>query len=92
MNNQTKTLLGLGVAVVAGLGYFLYAKKQPKAFANLASDEFSDEPKMVPNGGPCNGDYGKDADGNYICCRSGYRSKKSLGKPCENVSIVSNVE
>jgi hypothetical protein len=78
MNNQTKTLLGL--AAVAGVGYYLFmqSKKAPASFANFDSDPV----KMVSK---CNGDYGKDTEGRYICCRAGYRSAQSDGKPCGSV-------
>lgn len=85
MDKQTKTLLG--VAVVAGLGYWLWKKqsekKAPASFANLISDPV----KMVSK---CNGDYGKDAEGRYICCRAGYRSMQSDGKACGSVGQLSD--
>ena len=83
MNNQTKMLLGL--AAVAGVGYYLFmqSKKAPASFANFDSDPF----KVVSK---CNGDYGKVYDsegknGMYVCCRAGYRSAQSDGKPCGSV-------
>jgi hypothetical protein len=85
MNKQTKTLLG--VAVVAGVGYYLWKmqseKKKPASFANLVSDPV----KMTSK---CNGDYGKDAEGRYICCRAGYRSNASDGNPCGGVGQLSD--
>lgn len=87
MNKQTKTLLG--VAVVAGLGYYLWMQSKknaaPKSFANFMSDET----KKVPS---CNGDYGKDANGLFICCKAGYRSEQSAGKPCGSVGQLTSVE
>jgi len=86
MNKQTKTLLGL--AVVAGVGYWLWKsnkdkKSAPASFANLVSDPV----KMTSK---CNGDYGKDAEGRYICCRAGYRSMQTDGKACGSVGQLSD--
>jgi len=72
MNKQTQVLLG--VAVLAGVGYYLYTQNKKKSFAN-----FSDKVKMTPK---CKGDYGKDAEGRYICCKQGWRSNASDGQPC----------
>jgi hypothetical protein len=90
MNKQTKMILGL--AVVAGAGYLLYKSKKdkdaaatsPKNFANFVK---SDKVTIVAK---CNGDYGKDEEGRYICCRAGYRSAQTDGKACGSVGQVSD--
>jgi hypothetical protein len=87
MNTQTKTLLGL--AAVAGVGYLVYKnmqdKKKAAETANFANFVKSDKVRMVENNGPCQGDFGKDINNLYICCRSGFRSATTLSKPCAEV-------
>ena len=73
MTKQTKTLLG--VAVVAGVGYYLFTQNKKKSFASFMSDPV----KMTAK---CKGDYGKDAEGRFICCKQGWRSNASDGQPC----------
>lgn len=74
MNKKTQTLLG--VAVLAGVGYYLYMQNKKKSsFASFMSDPV----KMTAK---CKGDYGKDAEGRYICCKQGWRSNQSDGQPC----------
>lgn len=89
LDKKTKTVLA--VAAVAGVGYYLWMqnkKAAPKAFANFMKedDSFSDATKNVTE---CKGDYGKDANGDFICCRAGYRAKKSRGIPCGSVGQLS---
>jgi hypothetical protein len=85
MNKQTKTLLG--VAVVAGLGYYLYmqSKKPKAAFANLASDESMDF-KIIEE---CVGDSGTvmlNGKKYYNCCKMGYFGKTTAGGKCDGAS------
>ena len=90
LDKNTKTVLA--VAAVAGVGYYLWMqnkKAAPKAFANFmsADDSFSDATKPIAE---CKGDYGKDANGDFICCRAGYRAPKSKGIPCGSVGQLSS--
>lgn len=88
MDKKLQTLLG--VAVVAGVGYYLFMQskkksEKPASFANLVSDPV----KMT---GKCKGDYGKDAEGRYICCKAGWRSNQSDGQPCGGVGQIAMEE
>ena len=86
MNTQTKTLLGL--AAVAGVGYLVYKNMQDKKtaetanFANFVSDKTEMVRDRQGNLGPCQGDYGKDSNGLFICCRPKFRSATTLSKSC----------
>jgi hypothetical protein len=84
MNTQTKTLLGL--AAVAGVGYLVYKnmqdKKKAAETANFANFVKSDKVTLVTK---CKGDYGKDAQGRFICCRPGFRSAETDGIPCADI-------
>ena len=79
MNKQTQILLG--VAVLAGVGYYLYTQNKKKDFASFMEDDFMSDPVVMTE--KCKGDYGKDAEGRYICCRSKFRSYQTSGLPCE---------
>jgi hypothetical protein len=70
MNKQAKTLLG--VAVVAGVGYYFWkqSQQQPKSFANAVSDL---KPKCR-----C---HQEELDGVYLCGDGRSLSRKSDG-PC----------
>lgn len=90
MNKQTQMLLG--VAVVAGVGYYLFMQNKkkseaakPASFANFMSDPV----KMTAK---CKGDYGRDAEGRYICCKAGWRSNESDGQPCGSVGQIAMEE
>lgn len=89
MNKKTQTLLG--VALVAGVGYYLWmqnkkkSEAKPASFANLVSDPV----KMTAK---CKGDYGKDSEGRYICCKAGWRSNQSDGQPCGGVGQLTSME
>ena len=93
MNKHTKIILGL--AVLAGAGYLLYSKPKDRTLLggkktdakNFANFVKSDKVTVVPK---CNGDYGKDSEGRYICCRAGYRSAQTDGKACGSVGQVSD--
>ena len=81
MNKQTKTLLG--VALLAGVGVYLYkqSKLNPKAgFANFSAP--GDGTYVVK----CLGHTGtfKSKSGNtyYRCCKKGYYSDTSDGGAC----------
>ena len=82
MNKNTKTLLG--VAVVAGLGYFLYTKygkKSTAGFANAAGFQ------IIPQ---CLGDKGTvmlNGKKYFNCCKMGYFGETSAGQPCGSGSM-----
>lgn len=84
MNKNTKTLLG--VAVVAGLGYFLYTKygkKSTAGFANAAGLGF----QIIPQ---CQGDRGTvmlNGKKYFNCCKMGYFGETSAGGPCGSGSM-----
>lgn len=84
MNKQTKTLIG--IAAVAGLGYYLYMQsKKPKAFANLSSDESMDF-QIIEK---CVGDSGTvmlNGKQYYNCCKMGYFGKTTAGGKCDGAS------
>ena len=82
MNKKTQILLG--VAVLAGVGYFLFMQNKKKSsFASFMEDDFMSDPvKMVEK---CKGDTGTDSEGRYICCKPGFRSKQTSGIPCDQV-------
>jgi hypothetical protein len=82
MTKQTQVLLG--VAVLAGVGYFLFMQNKKKSsFASFMEDDFMSDPvKMVEK---CKGDTGTDSEGRYICCKPGFRSKQTSGIPCDQV-------
>jgi hypothetical protein len=94
MDKQTKTLLG--VAVVAGLGYFLYtqySKPKPKAFANLMSSDESMDFKIIAE---CVGDSGTvmlNGQKYYNCCKMGYFGKSSAGGKCDGgAEMLSSID
>lgn len=83
MNKQTKTLLG--IAVVAGAGYFLYKQyaNKPKSFANLMASDESMDFKIIEE---CVGDSGTvmlNGKKYYNCCKMGYFGKSSAGGKCD---------
>ena len=83
MNKNLQTLLG--VAVLAGVGYYLYnqyQKPKPAAFANFMSDESALGYQITEE---CVGDTGTvviDGQTLYNCCKMGWFGKKSQGKEC----------
>ena len=76
MNKNTKTLLG--VAVVAGLGYYLYTqygKKPAASFANFSPSEIKKKCRC----------HCEQLDGIYLCGDGKSLSKSSGGSCPENV-------
>jgi hypothetical protein len=80
MTKQTKTLLGL--AVVAGVGYYAYTQfsKPKSSFANLMAPNCQKNPKQCPCDGGAGGDgcpnkkdSGTDQNGRfYEICQNGH--------------------
>ena len=88
MNKQTKIILGL--AILAGAGYLLYNSKKDKDasstvnFANFAAPE--DGEYVTQCNGHTSTFTSKTGNKYYRCCKKGYYSDTSLGKPCGNIA------